>query len=712
MRKQLLDLRREMARRGIDACYIPTTDPHGSEYVHEHFKFRAYVSGFTGSAGTLVVTRDAAKLWTDGRYFLQAERQLADSGIDLMREETPGTPSVEAYLQSVLPPGSRLAFDGRVVRWPFGRFMAERYEVCDIDLADAIWPARPAIHPAPIYELPLRVTGQSMAQKLAAVRQDMEALGADFHLISSLEEIAWLTNLRGADVVHTPVFFAFALVGRTEMQLFLMDGALPDALRRELEAQGVRVRPYDEIDAALAALLPGMGAPTGGTAPAGIRPCAGATAQPMDCTSAPASALMPCLPTAGASKTNAAAPATAHRSSTSDASFHDFSVSTSPDAPISDAVEAASATCPCISGASSGGASKLGNANVSDGAPAPTSEAAPASDTAPALLLDEAATAYALVRAIPAGVRRIDGRDLCLLRKAQKNPTEIRCTREAHLRDGLAVTTFLYLLKQTVDPAGAREPLTMTEMDAADLLLRQRQAQPGFSEPSFTTIAGYAENGAIVHYEATPETNKTLLRRGLLLVDSGGQYDCGTTDITRTIALGPLTEAQKLHYTAVLKGHIALATAVFPPGTRGDALDALARRSLRALGLDYNHGTGHGVGHLLSVHEGPARLSFHGGDEEVKPGMILSDEPGVYLPGRYGIRLENEVLCRTRADGMLEFETLTLCPWERGAILPERLTPAERDWVDSYHRRVRETLSPHLPADVAEWLRRETAPLE
>lgn len=568
MRKQLRDLRQVMADRNIEACLIPTTDFHNSEYVNDYFKSREFISGFTGSAGTLVVTSKEAKLWTDGRYFLQATAELNGTGIDLMKMGQPEVPTIQEYLESVLDDTSILAFDGRVVDNATGNQYAEKFAVIhNVDLPGEIWTERPQIVPSKIYPLSDDVTGESVESKLKRVRQFMVEKQADYHLISQLEDIAWLYNLRGNDIKHTPVFFAFALITAEEDRLYVLDDSFEGGL------------PYLQI-------------------------------------------------------------------------FEDLS--------------------------------KL---------PAGT------------MLLNKEAVSYALCQAIPKAVQIINHENPCTLMKAIKNQAEIEATKNAHLKDGAAMAEFLYWLKSHPEKSH------LTEIAAADYLASCRAKQEGFQDLSFATISGYGENGAIVHYDPTPETDKKLQPEGFLLVDSGGQYTDGTTDITRTIALGPLTEEMKQHYTAVLKGHIALARAKFTPGTTGAQLDPLARKPLQDLSLNYNHGTGHGVGHLLSVHEGPQTISPRGTKFAIQPGMITSNEPGVYMEGSHGIRLENEILCVENTDGQLEFETITFCPFDCDAILADQLTEDERNWINNYHKEVYQKIAPLITEETRNWLYKETRKL-
>lgn len=572
MRKQIEDLREKMREKKTDAYIIPTTDFHGSEYVNDYFKCREFVSGFTGSAGTLVVTADAAALWTDGRYFLQAESELAGSGIVLMREGEPGTPEITEWLCQRLPRGREqmVGFDGRIVSAKFGEKLKESFHVeAELDLADEIWAERPKLKASEIYPLALRVTGESSESKLSRVREEMRKAGAEAHIITSLEEIAWFFNLRGRDVLHTPVFYAFALVELERVRVYLLND---EEKVKSLFDDEIEIKPYTAIFDELKTLK------------------------------------------------------------------------------------------------------------------------------AKSIMYDENTISYRLFESIPHSCRAVKCKDPAMLMKAVKNSAEIACTKQAHIRDGAAVTRFIKWLKANISTD------EITEISAADYLWEERRRQ-GAYDLSFDTIAGYGPHGAIIHYEAAPETNAELKPEGFLLVDSGGQYEDGTTDITRTIALGPLTEEMKRCYTAVLKAHIALATTEFDADTTGAQLDEAARKPLHAEGLDFKHGTGHGVGHMLSVHEGPNTISPRGKNSHILPGMITSNEPGVYIENKFGIRLENEILCTERKDGRYEFETITFCPFEREAILPELLTETEKAWLNAYHARVYDTLKPLLSTEEQVWLK-------
>lgn len=589
MKRQVEELREKMHAKKIDAYIIPTTDFHGSEYVNDYFKCREYVSGFTGSAGTLVVTADEAALWTDGRYFLQAESELSGSGIMLMREGEPGVPEIIEWLrQKPAADGTKdaqagkdadngiktIGFDGRIVSAKFGAKLKGIFHVeAGLDLVNEIWSERPELKPSKIYPLAPGVTGESSESKLSRVREEMRKAGAEAHIITSLEEIAWLFNLRGRDVLHTPVFYAFALIESERARIYLLN---EDEKVKSLFNDDIEIRPYTSIFDDLKTLKAGS------------------------------------------------------------------------------------------------------------------------------LMYDESRMSYGLSEAVRKKTKRIKCDDPAMLMKAVKNSAEIASTGQAHIRDGAAVMRFIKWLKENVSEN------EITEISASDYLTQERRKQ-GAYDLSFDTIAGYGAHGAIIHYEAEPRTNVQLKPEGFLLVDSGGQYDDGTTDITRTIALGPLSEKMKRCYTAVLKAHIALATSVFDAETTGAELDAAARKPLHEEGLDYKHGTGHGVGHMLSVHEGPNTISPKGKNSRIMPGMITSNEPGVYIENEFGIRLENEILCNGREDGKYEFETITFCPFEREAVLAELLTQKERAWLNAYHARVFDTLKPLLNAEELNWLKAATA---
>ena len=588
--ERLARLRREMAQRGMDGYVVVTDDFHGSEYVGDYFKARAYLSGFTGSAGTLVVLPDRAALWTDGRYFLQAAEQLTGSTIELMRMGQPGVPAIGAFLAQHLPEGGVLGFDGRTVSSSFAGTLEKALEAKHIrfaggeDLVDAVWPDRPALSDRPVWEL--TGCGLSREEKLAKLREKMAAEDAAYLLLTSLTEIAWALNLRGGDVACTPVFLSFLLIGREDAQLCIQPQAVPADIVEKLTACGVTLRPYGAIYDLLRAL------------PAGTR-----------------------------------------------------------------------------------------------------------------VMADSATANYRIMESL-SHAEVLDQPSPAVLMKACKTQEETDGFRAAHIKDGAALCRFLYWLKTRI----GEEP--MTELSAAARLAAFRAEQPDFLDLSFDTIAGYGPHGAIVHYDPTPETDVPLHPEGLLLVDSGAHYRQGTTDVTRTIALGPVTQEEKRMFTLVLKGHLALAAARFPHGATGENLDVLARLPLWEQGLDYNHGTGHGVGFILSVHEGPQSFRWRSTDGRRIPlaeGMVISNEPGYYEAGKFGIRHENLVLVRagetTDYGQFMYLEPLTMAPFDRDAIDVSLLTEAELAQLNGYHRLVYDTVAPLLPAEEQAWLAAATVPL-
>ena len=576
-------LRAHIAQEQIQAFIIPSTDPHLSEYVAPHWQSREWISGFTGSAGTVVVTAKDAGLWTDSRYFLQAARQLEGTCITLYKEMLPDTPNIPEFLSAHLQEGDCVGIDGKM-------FSAEEVEHLQKELKKSgiriksiadpmqlLWTDRPAMPLAPAFVYDTKYAGMSFTEKLPAVRQAMEAAGADSLLLSALDEIAWLLNIRGNDVHCNPVVVSYLLIEKDKVNYFVQPQKVTPELAEYFSANGISVHPYEEIGDYLN-------------------------------------------------------------------SFNAHSI-----------------------------------------------------------LMNPAKTNYAIYSAIRPGCLIINGASPVALLKAIRNKQEIAGIHAAMQRDGVALVKFLKWLDEAV-PAGKE-----TEISVDKKLHTFRAAQPLYMGESFDTIAGYKEHGAIVHYEATPETDVTLKPEGFLLLDSGAQYLDGTTDITRTIALGPLTEEEKTDYTLILKGHIALAMAVFPEGTRGAQLDVLARMPIWKERMNYLHGTGHGVGHFLNVHEGPQSIRMNENPVALQPGMVTSNEPGVYKAGSHGIRTENLVLTVPAGEGMfgkyLKFETLTLCPICRKGIIKELLTAEEIGWLNDYHRTVYEKLSPDLNNDEKEWLK-------
>lgn len=582
IQERIRALRAWMKQAGVEAFVIPSTDPHLSEYVAPHWQSREWISGFTGSAGTVVVTREKAGLWTDSRYFLQAASQLEGTGIDLYKEMLPETPSIPAFLCAELQEGQTVGIDGTVFSTEAARSLKEELAAARIavkslpDPMDDIWTDRPPLPQAPAFIHELKYAGRTCAQKLEAVRAEMRRAGAQCLLLSALDEIAWTLNLRGSDVHCNPVVVSYLLIGEQEACYFIEPQKLTSSVRAYLEENGVACLPYADILAHLQEL------------PAG------------------------------------------------------------------------------------------------------------------SLMLEPGKTNYAVRSAIPQQCRVIEAASPVALLKAVRNEQEIAGLRQAMQRDGVALVKFLKWLEEAVPQDHE------TEISIDRKLHELRAAQPLYMGESFDTIAGYGAHAAIVHYEATPETDIPLEPRGFLLLDSGAQYLDGTTDITRTIALGPLTEEEKTDYTLILKGHIDLAMAVFPEGTRGAQLDVLARMPIWQHRMNFLHGTGHGVGHFLNVHEGPQSIRMNENPVTLHVGMLTSNEPGVYKAGSHGIRTENLVLTVPAGEGLfgryLKFETVTLCPICTRGIVRELLTPAEIDWLNQYHRRVYEQLSPSLDEDERLWL--------
>jgi Xaa-Pro aminopeptidase len=588
-------LRDAMAKHGVAACIVPTADPHLSEYLPAHWQARKWLSGFDGSAGTLVVTATEAGVWTDSRYFSQAEQQLAGTGVALMKQRVSYAPEHLTWLQQQLHQGDVIAIAGDSVSVATQRQIERQLGGVgiklrvDLDLPGMIWNDRPALPSAAVVEHPATFAGTARADKFDKLRNALRKQHVTHHLVSSLDDIAWLTNLRGSDVECNPVFLAHLLVeteGRAT--LFVDRTKLNDGLVAALANDGVHVANYATIGDALGEL----------------------------------------------------------------------------------------------------------NADHT-------------------LLFDPGRIVSAILKKVGASAKLLEGANPSTAFKANKSKDELAHIREVMRRDGTALVRAFRRLEERLT-AG----MTQTELDVDSLLREERSAQPNFVGESFATIAGYMENGALPHYRATQESHNTLQRHGLLLIDSGGQYLGGTTDITRVLALGPTTAEQRRDATLVMKGMIALSRARFPKGASGPQLDALARAPLWASGMDYGHGTGHGVGYFLNVHEGPQgiRPPVNGGAlVPLEPGMITSIEPGLYKPARHGIRHENLAVVieadQTEFGEFYAFETLTLCPFDRRALEPGLLNPEERAWLDDYHANVRAALSPLLEdADLA-WLEKHCAPL-
>jgi len=585
-------LRRLMSAENVDAVIFPQTDSHQSEYIADHWQVRRYLSGFTGSAGSLVVTQSEAYVWVDSRYFLQAAEQLEGSGIGYMKEGLPGTPSIEEWLCGVLPAGAVVGVDGMVysstaVDSLRAALLAHGIELnTRFDPVDELWPDRPALPDDAVFVHDEKYAGESAASKVGRVLAGAAALGCGAVFISALDEIAWTLNLRSSDVPCNPVATSFLYLSADRRTLFIDERKVDDAVRRHLAECEVDTAPYDAVARCLALL--------------------------------------------------------------------------------------------------------------------PSDEK---------VLIEPSRTAYTLATIL--GGRAVAGGSVVAMPKAVKNAVQIEGVRAAMVRDGAALVDTMMEIERRL-ASGEK----VTEMDVDTIATRFRSARPLYFDNSFEMIAGYGPHGAIVHYSATPESNVTLAPHGLLLIDSGAQYLDGTTDITRTVALGAPTPEEKRDFTLVIKGHIALGSAVFPAGTRGSQLDALARQFLWREGMGYLHGTGHGVGHFLNVHEGPQSIRLNYVDVPLVPGMITSNEPGLYREGVHGIRCENLVLTVPAMSSpefgdFLKFETLTLFPFDRKLFDLDMMTDDEIAWVNGYHATVRERLLPALSSDAArQWLEAATEPLE
>lgn len=582
IKERIHALRMTFRPNNIKAFIIPSTDPHLSEYVAPYWMSREWISGFTGSAGTAVILMDKAGLWTDSRYFLQAEKELEGSGITLYKEMLPETPSITKFLCQNLKPGESVSIDGKM-------FSVQQVEQMKEDLAPYqlqvnlfgdplknIWTDRPSMPDAPAFIYDVKYAGKSCGEKVAAIRTELKKKGIFALFLSSLDEIAWTLNLRGSDVHCNPVIVSYLLVTQDEVVYFISPEKITQEVNEYLQEQQVSLRKYDEAESFL---------------------------------------------------------------------------------------------------------NSFAGENI---------------------LIDPKKTNYAIYSAINPACKVVRGESPVTLLKAIRNEQEIAGIHHAMQRDGVALVKFLKWLEASV--LSGKE----TELSVDRKLHEFRAAQPLYMGESFDTIAGYKEHGAIVHYSATEESDVTLQSKGFLLLDSGAQYLDGTTDITRTIALGELTEEEKTDYTLILKGHIALAMAKFPAGTRGAQLDVLARMPIWSHGMNFLHGTGHGVGHFLSVHEGPQSIRMNENPIVLQPGMVTSNEPGVYKAGSHGIRTENLTLVCKDKEGMFgeyfKFETITLCPICKKGIIKEMLTAEEVKWFNDYHQTVYKKLSPSLNEEEKKWL--------
>ena len=588
--KRITALRAIMKREGIDYYYIPTADFHESEYVVEYFKARKFITGFTGSAGVAVIGQEEAWLWTDGRYFIQAAAQIEGSGFGLMKMGQEGVPTVMQYLGEKLQEGQCIGFDARVVNTndakEFAKIAAKKHGSLktDNDLLDEVWTDRPALVHQPADVLKDEFNGEATASKLARVREQMEKEEAQYHIISTLDDIAWILNVRGNDIPHVPVVLSFLVIGKEDAMWFVEENALSNAVKEMAAECGITIRPYEDVYA-YAATIPE-------------------------------------------------------------------------------------------------------NSTV---------------------LLDKRKVNFRITNALSETVHIVSKANPSQLMKAIKNEIELENTRKAHLLDGIAVTKFMYWLKKNVGK------IPMDEVSVSDYLQSLREQMEGYRDISFDTIAGYNANAAMMHYKAEPDTAAKLEPQGMLLVDSGGHYDTGTTDITRTFVLGPISDIQKKHFTMVVKSNLNLANVKFLYGCNGISLDVICREPIWKENLDYQCGTGHGVGYLLNVHEGPNSFRWQyrpGFDNPFEAGMITTDEPGIYLQDQYGIRTENELICvkgeKNQYGQFMGFENITYVPIDLDGIDKQYLNAEDVKQLNDYHNMVYEKISPYMTPEENEWLKEYT----
>ena len=584
--ERLTSLRAEMEKKGIDIYVVPTADFHQSEYVGEHFKARRFITGFTGSAGTAVVTMDEARLWTDGRYFVQAAQQLSGSGVELMKIGEPDVATLKEYLKEALGPGKVLGFDGRVCAMREGKEYEEIAAskdakiIYECDLIDEIWEDRPPLSKEPVFALTLEYSGESTADKLTRIREKMKEYGASMHVLTTLDDICWTLNIRGNDVTYFPLVLSYALISMEKMDLFIDESKLSDTIKENLRKDGVIFHPYNDI-------------------------------------------------------------------------YEDIK--------------------------------KISTDQV--------------------LLLDPSKVNYALYNNIPSGVRKVEKLNPEVPFKAVKNAVEIKNIRQAQIKDSVAHVRFMKWLKENIGK------IEMTELSVADKLEEFRKEMGNYLRPSFEPISSFGEHAALPHYSPSPESNAVLEKGNVLLTDTGAGFYEGSTDITRTYALGELPQEIKEHFTLVAISNLHLGDAKFPYGTTGLTLDMLARKPFWDRNLNFNHGTGHGVGYLLNIHEGPAdfRWQYRGGElYSIEEGMIITDEPGMYFEGSHGIRLENELLaCKGEKNEYGQFmylEAITYIPFDLDAVNPELMTEEDKRLLNEYHKKVFAKVSPYLTEEETKWL--------
>lgn len=586
IQKRIEEIRGKMIENGMDCYIVPSFDAHQSEYVADHWKSREWVSGFTGSAGTVVVTREKAFLWTDGRYHIQAEAQLEGSGIELIRWGLQGVPTYTEWISKEMPVGSVVGFDGSVVSKANTKTMEKLFEKNQLkmkiehDLVGKIWNDRPAMPMGNIIEHAVAYAGKSRQEKFAEVREKMKALDGEYYIIPNLDDIAWLFNIRGTDISYCPFVVSYALLSENQVWLFIDERKISDEVKQSLIADGVVLKPYEDMVGFLSQL---------------------------DCKS---------------------------------------------------------------------------------------------------MIYDPKTTSVLLTSSLKDGIEQIEKGDIVTNLKAMKNNVEIDNLKKCQVKDGVAMVKFLHWVKNNIKHG------VVTELEVANKLREFRSQGSLFKGESFNTIAGYKEHGAMMHYAADEDSNSTVKEEGLLLFDSGGQYLDGTTDITRTIAAGTITDEERTDFTLTLKGHINLNQAKFLHGATGYYLDILARRPMWEHGIDYKCGTGHGVGYFLSVHEGPQGISPRKNDTVLEAGMIITNEPGVYKAGKHGIRIENTVLVveaeNTEFGQFMAFDVISFCPIDLDAVDPELMTDSEKAWLNDYHQQVYDKLSPYLDDEMKVFLIHET----
>lgn len=586
--ERLKDLRQEMMKENIDAYIVFSSDDHQSEYVAKHFRSRAFISGFDGSAGTVVITKDKACLWTDSRYFIQAEKQLSGSEYIFHKMGEPEVPDYLTWINDNVANASTIGFNGKTISAAQFESFEKKFSAkkfcfnSDHDLVDRIWDERPLLPAEKVFEHDLEYAGEAREDKIARVKKYLEEHKAEYLLISKLDDIAWILNLRGGDIDCNPLFLSYLLISSDKTTLYINEEKLSRELKEKL-SNTIEISEYAKV-------------------------------------------------------------------------FNDLK--------------------------------GLNKAKV---------------------ILEKASTNHALITAL-SECEIIDKRNITTDYKAIKNETEIKGLANSHIQDGVAITKFLYWLKQQKE-----NNVKLTEIDASDKLNSFRAEMKDFHDISFAPISAYGPNGAMCHYSATPENQSDIEYKSLYLIDSGGQYKNGTTDITRTIAMGELTEEEMIDYTLVLKGHIALANAKFPKGTKGYHLDILARQFLWQYGYNYGHGTGHGVGYFLNVHEGPQNISGFPKDIVLEPGMFTSNEPGIYREGKHGVRIENLILVenaeKTEFGEFYKFNTVTVAPLDLTPVKKELLSPEEIKWINEYHQKSRDLIIPFLTKDEADFMKEITKDL-